>query len=393
MAINHLSHSAQISVKLCVNLRETFLFLQSFADYNLQSYAEFNKFAAFNQAIMTLNERIESFSELGRILRNSLEGADTRYSSDLEKLINDQQYKNQWLTPENVRMAIKAIADELTHENLINWTNRYPSLDSVDSAINVGVIMAGNIPLVGFHDFLSVLISGNNLIAKTSSKDPELIVYISNMLCNINPGFKKKITFTDGLIKGFDAVIATGNDNSSRYFEYYFGKYPHIIRRNRNSVAIIEGFETEAELSKLGSDIFSYFGLGCRSVSKIYLPSGYDITEMTHNWSRYSTIINHNKYANNYDYNKAVFLVNKEKFIDTGYLLLKENKGIASPVSVLYFDLYNSINEVFQEVEDSREKIQCIVNRRNIPFGMAQSPRLWDYADGTDTIDFLLKKK
>jgi hypothetical protein len=341
---------------------------------------------------MTLKERIESFSDLGRILRDSLAGVNKNYSSDLERLINNQQYKNPWFTPENVRMSIKAIADELTYENLEFWTSKYPDLDSGNKIINTGVVMAGNIPLVGFHDYLSVLISGNNLIAKTSSKDPELIVFITKILCNINPGFKNRIKFTEELLKGFDTVIATGGDNTSRYFEYYFRNYPHIIRKNRNSVAVIEGSETEEELTRLGSDVFSYFGLGCRSVSKIFLPAGYDIPKMTHNWSRYSGLINHSKYCNNYDYSKAIFIVNKDKYIDTGYLLLKESKEISSPVGVLYIELYNSLNDVFQEVEDFREKIQCVISRRNIPFGMAQSPRLWDYADGSDTVDFLLKK-
>jgi hypothetical protein len=342
---------------------------------------------------MTLKERVESFSELGKILRDSLEGVPTGYSSELEKLINNQQYKNPWFTPENVTMAIKAIADELTHENFAKWTGNYPALGTTEYGLNVGVIMAGNIPLAGFHDFLSVLISGNNLIAKTSSKDPELIVYISDILCIINPGFRKRITFTEGLLKGFDAVIATGSNNSSRYFEYYFRRYPHIIRKNRNSAAIIEGCETAEELYCLGSDVFSYFGLGCRSVSKIYIPTGYDISKMTYNWSQYSNIINHNKYANNYDYSKAVFIVNKEEFIDTGYLLIKKSTGISSPVAVLHFDIYNSLNDVFQEVEENREKIQCVVGSKYIPFGTAQLPHLWDYADGKDTVDFLLKKR
>lgn len=342
---------------------------------------------------MTLKERIESFSELGKVLRDSLEGIDIKYSSELLHLVNNQQYKNPWFTPENVRMAIKAIADELTYENLELWTSKYPDLDSGNKIINTGVVMAGNIPLVGFHDYLSVLISDNNLIAKTSSKDPELIVFITKILCNINPGFKNRITFTEGSLKGFDAVIATGGDNTSRYFEYYFRNYPHIIRKNRNSIAVIEGSETEAELTRLGSDVLSYFGLGCRSVSKIYLPAGYDIPEMTFNWSRYSGLINHSKYCNNYDHNKAILIVNKDKYIDTGYLLLKESKGISSPVAMLYFELYNSLNDVSREVQDLREKIQCVISSRNIPFGMAQSPRLWDYADGIDTVDFLLKKK
>jgi hypothetical protein len=342
---------------------------------------------------MTLNERIESFSDLGKILRDSVAGVDKSYSSELEKLINNQQYQNPWFTPENVRMAITAIADELTFDNLKSWTDKYPDLDTYNKSRNIGVVMAGNIPLAGFHDFLSVLITGDNLIAKTSSKDPDLIVFISKILNRINPEFRNKITLTDCFLKGFDSVIATGSDNSSRYFEYYFGNYPHIVRKNRNSVAIIEGNETKEELSRLGSDIFSYFGLGCRSVSQIYLPAGYDILKMTFHWSGYSGIISHAKYGNNYDYNKAIFLVNKEKFIDTGYLLLKESKAISSPVAVLYFDFYNSLSDVIQEVEERKKKIQCIAGRKNIPFGMTQLPHLWDYADGIDTLDFLLKKK
>jgi hypothetical protein len=341
---------------------------------------------------MILTKRIESFSELGQILRDSLQGKSTSYSAELDKLINNQQFRNGWFTPENVTMAIKAIADELTIENLTKWTNQYPSLNSARAELNVGIVMAGNIPLAGFHDFLTVLISGHNLTAKISSKDPELILFISNILCDINPDFRNRITLTDGLIKGFNAVIATGSDNTSRYFEYYFGKYPHIIRKNRNSISIIEGNETEEELSRLGSDVFSYFGLGCRSVSKIYLPTGYDITRLAQNWSGFNQVINHNKYANNYDFNKAVFIVNKDEFIDTGYLLFKKSSGISSPVAVLYYDFYDSINNVLIEIERIRTKIQCIVSRNEIPFGRAQWPHLWDYADGTDTVDFLLKK-
>jgi len=341
---------------------------------------------------MTLEKRIESFSELGQILRDSLEGRSTSYSSDLDNLIKNQQFRNAWFTPENVTLAIKAIADELTIENLTRWTSQYPSLNSDCDKMNVGIVMAGNIPLAGFHDFLTVLISGHRLTAKTSSKDPDLIIFISNILCSINPEFRNRITLTDGLIKGFDAVIATGSDNSSRYFKYYFGKYPHIIRKNRNSIAIIDGSESEEELSRLGSDVFSYFGLGCRSVSKICLPRGYDVARLTLNWVEFSQVINHNKYANNYDYNKAVFIVNKDEFIDSSYLLFKKSKGISSPVAVLYYDFYESVDNVYAEIEKIRAKIQCIVSRNEIPFGRAQWPHLWDYADGTDTVDFLLKK-
>lgn len=348
---------------------------------------------------MNLEERIESFVQLGESLRNSLnDGIVTnvgtgREMSLLNTLIDNQHNLNPWFTPENVRRAVTAIAEELTEENLIRWTNAYPGIDEQKKPLRVGVIMAGNIPLVGFHDFLSVLITGNNIIAKTSSKDYELIVYISNILCSINPGFRNNIEFTHDTLTNFDVVIATGSNNSSRYFDYYFGKYPNIIRNNRNSIAIIEGDETANELVSLGTDIFSYFGLGCRNVSKLYFPEGYDFRPMTKRWDNFAGVINHSKYANNYDFNKAVFLVNKEVFYDTGHILLKEESKISSPVSVLYYEYYESQYAVKQQTELLKEKIQCIVGKQYIPFGNAQSPRLWDYADGIDTIEFLLKKK
>lgn len=341
---------------------------------------------------MNLKERIESFAYLGEILRNSLAEYENKYSAKLIKLINSQYLNNEWFTPENVRNAVKAIAGELTEENLLKWTNSYPALEENANPIKAGVIMAGNIPLVGFHDFLSVLISGNKLIAKTSSKDSELIVHISDILCSINKEFGENINITEGTLTNFDVVIATGSNNSSRYFEYYFGKYPNIIRKNRNSIAVLQGDETDSELEVLGKDIFLYFGLGCRNVSKIYIPEGYDFSKLINSWDYFAGVIKHNKYANNYDFNKAVYLVNKEEFRDTGYLLLKEDSRISSPVSVLYFEYYDSQNAVKQQVELLNEKIQCVVGKDGIPFGQAQSPHLWDYADGIDTLDFLLKK-
>lgn len=342
--------------------------------------------------IMNLEERIKSFTVLGEILRNSLNGRSGSYTEQLNILI-DKQYKlNPWFTPENVKSALNVIALELTEENLIKWTNVYPLLKENTKPLTAGIIMAGNIPLAGFHDYLSVLISGNNLIARTSSKDSELILLISDILCTINTGFINKIKFTEGTLSDFDVIIATGSNNSSRYFEYYFGKYPNIIRKNRNSIAIIEGDETGSELEALGKDIFLYFGLGCRNISKIYVPEGYLFSEMMRNWELYAGISNHIKYANNYDFNKAVYIVNKDFFYDTGYLLLKEDKGLSSPVSVLYYEFYNSQYAVKQQTELLKEKIQCVVGKQYIPFGKAQSPHLWDYADGIDTIEFLLKK-
>jgi hypothetical protein len=341
---------------------------------------------------MNLEERIKTFSDLGEILRNSIDGKSGSYHQHLNNLFINQEKHNQFFTPANVTMAVKAIAGELTFENLTRWTNAYPALNEDFNPVRVGVIMAGNIPLAGFHDFLSVLISGNNIKAKTSSKDSELIVHLSDILCSINPCFRQKIKFTEGILSDFDSVIATGSDNSSRYFEYYFGKYPHIIRKNRNSVAIIEGSETDQELENLGIDIFSYFGLGCRNVSKVYLPEGYDFHTVIRNWDRFSGVINHSKYANNYEYNMAVYLVNKEKFLDSGYLLLKESTELSSPVSVLYYEFYNSEEKLYGQINKLQEKIQCVTGNNYIPFGKTQFPKLWDYADNIDTLDFLLKK-
>jgi hypothetical protein len=341
---------------------------------------------------MKIQERIDAFAELGAIIRESLSGNESRKASGLIELIQNQHLLNPWFTPENVTAAIDAIAGELTPENLAIWTNSYPQLQHDIKPVIVGIIMAGNIPLAGFHDFLSVLISGNNLIAKTSSKDSTLINKISGILCTIEPGFRERIKFTDGQLKNFDMVIATGSNNSSRYFEQYFGKYPNIIRKNRNSIAIIEGNETEAELENLGSDIFIYFGLGCRSVSKIFIPAGYDLKSLVSKWKAFATVISHSKYANNYDFSKAVYLVNKENFLDAGYLLVKEDRGLSSPVAVLFFEYYASVSDLQHETELQKEKIQCIVGHSNVPFGSAQSPHLWDYADRIDTLEFLSKK-
>ncbi len=341
---------------------------------------------------MNLNERIDAFAALGKMIMESLAGNENNFSTGLNHIIENQQIKNEWFTPGNVRMSLQSIGEVLTIENLIKWTDSYPELKEKSSPLNIGVIMAGNIPLVGFHDFLSVLISGNNILAKTSSKDSELIFFISEVLYSLNSAFKEKIKFFNENLSGFDSIIATGSDNSSRYFEYYFGQYPNIIRKNRNSVAIIDGNETGGELKGLGKDIFSYFGLGCRNVSKIYVPKGYDFSFMICNWEAYTEVINHRKYANNYDFSKAVYLVNKVKFTDTGYLLLTENSGLASPVAVVYFEYYESHDNLMKTIGDQREKIQCIAGENHTPFGKAQLPDLWDYADGIDTIEFILKK-
>jgi len=341
---------------------------------------------------MDLKERIESFSRLGEILRNALNGEEGRHATGFNILADNLWQENGWFTPDNVRLAVRNIAGMLTLKNLKEWCSAYPALSIPAKPLNVGVVMAGNIPLAGFHDFLSVLITGNNIIARTSNKDRRLPRFMSDLLCSINRDFKKNITFSDDALHGFDAVIATGSNNSSRYFEYYFGRYPNIIRKNRNSISIIEGDETAKEIEALGLDVFSYFGLGCRNVSKIYLPGNYRPEKLAENWSSFSFVMNNHKYANNYHYNKAVYKVNRDKFTDTGFILMKEDQGFISPVSVIHYEYYRSKEEFGKVAESMKDKIQCITGRKFVPFGKAQSPQLWDYADGIYTIEFLLKK-
>jgi len=341
---------------------------------------------------MDLKERISSFSLTGDIIRNALEGGKGKYETLLSELIHNQYINNPWFTPGNVRLSLFSAASMLEPGKLAKWISAYPGLNEERDPVDVGVIMAGNIPLVGFHDFLCVLMTGNNIIARTSSKDRDLIRVIAEILCSVNSGFKGRIKFTDSQLKGFNAVIATGSDNSARYFEYYFAKYPSIIRKNRNSVAILTGDESAGEIKELATDFFSFFGLGCRNISKIFIPAGTEPDEITQGWDHYSGIMDHSKYANNYDYNKAVFLVNRIPFRDAGFMLLRESPDFSSPVSVLNYEFYDSAETVYGILGKNRDKIQCIIGQDHVPFGTSQMPELWDYPDNIDIIDFLLKK-
>ena len=260
----------------------------------------------------------------------------------------------------------------------------------------VALIMAGNIPLVGFHDLLCVLISGNTAVVKMSSQDEVLVKKLVEMLAEISPELAAKVELSDGKIEGFTHVIATGSNNSARHFEYYFGKYPNIIRKNRNSIAIINGDESLDELRALGKDIFRYFGLGCRNVSKVYLSDKMNPATFLATLEDWKPIGNHNKYFNNYEYHKAIFLVEKMTHLDNGFLLLREEPNLGCPVGVLHFQPYATIDQMKAEVKIHEDEIQCIVAsdklgfENSVPFGKAQSPELWDYSDGVDTIEFLL---
>lgn len=350
---------------------------------------------------MRLEKRIEAFSELGKFLaqfsentiekNNSVIGNELFFEDFLEEVKNAHHY-NGWFTEENMLFAFTSWANLLTSENLKNWTSGY----SVDNSKNknIAVITAGNIPLVGFHDFLSVLISGNSITVKQSSSDSELLQKIAKYLEFVEPEFKGKINFTKGRMAQFDAVIATGSNNTARYFDYYFGKYPNIIRKNRNSVAVLNGQETEEDLKNLGEDIFRYFGLGCRSVSKVFVPKNYNFDPFFQQIYPYSCLMEYKKYENNYTYNKAVYLMSKFSLLENGFFILKEDFGYSSPIGTLFYEYYDNAQELQKKLSVDKEKIQCVVGKNkehHVPFGQTQTPSLTDYADGINTLDFLSK--
>jgi len=329
-------------------------------------------------------ERIAAFAALGGFLSGN--------STDLEGAVRRAALLNPWYTKENTRKQLKAIAGNLTADKLHAWLLPYPDLDSGRS---VGLVLAGNIPLVGFHDILAVLLSGCRAQIKTSSDDAGLTAFVLDALQKIEPRFAPKIDLVDKL-HDFDLIIATGSDNSSRYFQHYFGHKPHIIRRNRNSVGILDGNESKTDLEALGEDIFAYFGMGCRSVSKLYFPKNYDITVFFGALEKFVSVKDHHKYANNYDYNKAIYLINGDRHFDNGFLLLKADAGLASPLATVFYEEYEDLAEVARTLNAQADKIQCLASQSGIqtavptfPFGQGQCPGLSDYADGVDTLAFL----
>ncbi|TSD66192.1 acyl-CoA reductase [Inquilinus sp. KBS0705] len=310
----------------------------------------------------------------------------------LDIIENERQY-NAWFTPESVLNAVKATGQMLNSTDLEKWLSNYP--EPKNSGKKVGLVLAGNIPLVGFHDVLCVLASGNHALIKASSQDARLIKYVLNKLVKIEPAYTDRFSFVERL-EGFDAIIATGSNNTSRYFEYYFGNVPNIIRKNRNSIALLTGNETAEELAALGHDIFDYFGLGCRNVSKLLVPQGYVFNFFFESIEHFAPIIHHHKYNNNYDYNKSIYLVNRDEHLDNGFLLLKHDTRLTSPLACLFYENYDSLASAQIQLEEQSEQLQCIVTNaplqtRNqvVTFGQSQHPQLWDYADGIDTMDFL----
>ena len=350
---------------------------------------------------MNREKRIEAFAKLGEFLdqfkRTGLEKKDLavndKYFTEFETQINRAIHYNGWFTKDNVLFSFEEWSSLLTTENLDKWMTAYPK--EIESPKIIGLIMAGNIPLVGFHDFLTVLMSGHSVIAKLSSNDKQFFPMIASLLKDVEPEFEEKIKFTIDRLAGFDAVIATGSNNTARYFNHYFKGYPSIIRQNRNSVAVLTGDESVEELQALGEDIFRYFGLGCRSVSKLFVPRGYDFDNVFKAIFSFKDIINHAKYANNYDYNKAVYLMSEFKLVENGFFMLKEETSYGSPIATMFYEYYDDANMLKNRLVLDQEKIQCVVGNKNwiegeVKFGDSQHPSLWEYADGVDTMEFLV---
>jgi hypothetical protein len=336
---------------------------------------------------MKIAERIDALQALGVYLK-TIDG------NELDTLTDRARAQNSWFTAESIKLGVAGLVRYLDSVQLERWMSTGQSTQSTESTNagkKVGIVMAGNIPFVGFHDLLTVLITGNVALVKLSSKDAVLIPYLVEKLVGLEPRFREQVQFVEQL-KNFDAVIATGSDNSARYFEYYFGKYPHVIRKNRTSCAVMTGQESREDLLKLGHDVFSYFGLGCRNVSKLYVPAGYDFKPILGVWDAYSDITHHNKYHNNYDYQKSILLVNLIPFLDNGFVMVTESERMVSPISVVYFEHYANEADLREKLIANADKIQCIVGNHataTVSFGQAQYPALWDYADQVNTLEFL----
>ncbi len=333
-----------------------------------------------------LSDRISAFIRLGNLL-SDLEGD--------EKFVLFQQAQNQnaWFTPQSLDQALKGIQVLLDAEAMEKWVANY-SFSETAQPQQIGLMLAGNIPGVGFHDILAVLIAGHSACIKLSSQDTALPLWLLDQLKAIEPRFSERI-FIEELLKNKQAYIATGSDNSARYFKYYFGKYPHLIRSNRTSVAILQGDESLADLQALGHDIFDYFGLGCRNISKVFVKNQAQLTQLLDAIQAFDWVANHHKYFNNYEYNKSIYLVNGTPHLDNGFLLLKESVDLVSPIGVLFYEVYEDEAALQSKLSALASQIQCVVGHSSlsipgiIPFGQTQCPAPWDYADGVDTLQFL----
>lgn len=335
---------------------------------------------------MNLQERIDLLSRLGEYIQS---GNNDQTATGWQQIKEKASRENAWFIPEFIELSVKNIATAfLQKDALTQWTADYELPDLNARPKIVGIVMAGNIPLVGFHDMLCAFITGHKAHIKASSKDEVLIKHLAKMMSTVNDEVNDLISFAD-MLKGCDAYIATGSNNSAGYFEYYFSKYPHIIRRNRTSVAVLTGMETNEELDKLADDVYLYFGLGCRNVTKLYIPVGYDFIPLLNAFKKYNYLADHYKYKNNYDYNLAIHLLNKKYYMSNESLLMVEENSFFSPISQLNYEFYTNKDYLVNSLKQN-ESLQCIAGNDFVPLGTTQKPSLNDYADGVDTMQFLL---
>ena len=329
--------------------------------------------------IMQVNQVIDDFVHLGKRFIDS-------ENERAKRMISQASIENPWFTQESVLKALKALSYMLQKERMLEWLQKYDLKNEVVK--NIGIVMAGNIPLVGFHDLMCVLVTGNKGLVKLSSQDRALMEWVIEELVDINSIYEFTIETVDK-VNNADAVIATGSDNTARYFEYYFREIPHILRKNRTSVAILRGDESDLDLKNMADDIFSYYGLGCRNVSKLLVPEGYDFEKLGEAFKAYEYVVDFHKYANNYNYNKTIYLMNQAQVLDFGHILLTASDEIVSPIGVCFYEYFRDENELNKLLKAHETKIQVVVGDRTVSFGQAQKPNPWDYADNVDTIEFL----
>lgn len=335
----------------------------------------------------SLRADLKAFIYLGEILKTLPEATLSAWYPMISN-------NNAWFIPSSVKFALDGIVEILSEKKLLDWEKKYQL--PVAKSKKIGIIAAGNIPGVAFHDILCVVLSGHEAYVKLSSSDKILLPLIFQLIQNDYPEVTSKIHWAEQL-KGMDAYIATGSDNSARYFEYYFKNTPHLIRKNRTSLAVFTGKESKVKLQKLGSDVFTYFGLGCRNVSKVFFPKGFEIPNLLDQWNDYLNVAEHHKYFNNYEYNKAVFLINKTPHWDNGAVIIKEDVALFSPIGVVHVEFYDSEEQVKSFIAENISSIQCVVSEADwltdfttVNVGEAQCPSLDDFADGVDTMAFLI---
>lgn len=345
---------------------------------------------------MNVQQRVNAFKGLACFLHDFLNNSSNPLSSkfpELDKLIHESYLYNGWFTNENIHKALSGLAAMMSNQSLDDVG---VLVKEISSPKVVAIIMAGNIPAVGFHDTACVLLSGNKVLIKLSSDDKLLIPFLLNVLVELEPAFASHIAYAENKLSQFDAVIATGSNNTSNYFEYYFGKYPHIIRKNRNSVAVLTGSETEEDLKTLGADIFDYFGMGCRNVSKVFVPKGYVFDKLFEAVFHYGYVLDNKKYGNNYEYNRNIYLMMQDKFLDNNFFIIKKDtNSFSSPIGVMLYDEYESLPQLYDLLNVRKDEIQCVVSKEEIKgfshvsFGGSQCPGFFDYADGVDVLAFL----